>query len=226
MTIVYKIWDCPPFSVKSQLFYLPGVASEGGFTVGGAKIATREPGGFAMLEIVPAFRDETGNPFYSWLMSKTNGEILRLRLAPTPQIATGQMLRGLDPLPHNTTHDFANIGGIRGNIKLRFASVALEGTTTVTINMAAIGRILKPGHLIGHAYDCYLIDEILYSTSNVATLTIKGAFKRDIAVNDEALLLPYFTGQIANGGELRAAYDAANNGGLELGKILLSECII
>lgn len=224
MTITTKVWDVPELSIGKQLFYVPGISTVGGFTVGGARVSTTEQGGFAFLDFQPVMRLEWKRPIMSWLMSKTNGEVLRVRLAPTPQVMTGELIRGTGT-PFGGIYQF-NLQRWKGDIQSRFTTVALKGTSTITVDMGDFGQVLQAGHVIGHAYDCYMIDEIAYDTSNVATLTIKPPLRRNVAVNDPALFRPYFTGAVMNADEVRNMYDAGDNGFNAVGKITLGEVIL
>lgn len=213
MSIDYKVWTLPPFPVSTQIFHVPGGIAQGGLTSGGARISSPEPGGFAILEIKPSLNvDEWTAPLASWLISKTNGAILRTRLARTPQVASprvftgGEKFNGADLV---TTH----IG------------TALQGTTLITIDTTYLGQMLRAGHVIGHEFDCYLIDEITYS-ANTAQLRITPPLRRNVYHGHTMLLRPWFTGSIANPGDLKNAYDASMAGHIQLENIILNEVII
>lgn len=208
MTITPKVWDFPALPISKQVFHVPGMAYEGGFTSGGARIVSPQPGGFGMLEVQPSWHfDEYANPHQSWLMSKTNGEILRIRLATTPQVSIGDNSAGL------------------------FAQAALEGASQVVIDLNGVsnGHFLRAGHVIGHAYDCYMINEIIYQgpgEPNVGIAQITPPLRRAVAFHAPALTRPWFTGYIINGSEFIQTFDAINNGGIQIGKIVLAEAII
>jgi hypothetical protein len=216
MTIDPKIWTLPAIPIMGQLFHVPGAADIGGLTSGGAQIITPEPGGFGVLEIEPSLHtSEWLEPFASWIMSKLNGQILRVRLAPTPQIAWSQRrLNNLSQLWINDT--------VSNDAEAKFTTVALEGTTEVVIDLTPFGRILRPGHVIGHQFNTYLIEEIEY-TGSIATASILTPLRYDIAINDVALLRPYFQGRIGNRDEVRSTYRSADNGHIQMGKIVLNE---
>lgn len=220
MTIDPRVWDFPAIPISKQIFYVPGMVAEGGYTSGGARITSPEPGGFAMLEIQPSWQEEWSTPFSSWLMSKTNGQILRVQLAPTPQVASSAGRSAMRP-------DHMDLPVSQGQFDLvsTFAAASLEGSNQVTIEMDGIGQLLAFGHVIGHAYETYLIDEIEYVGTN-AVATVMPPLRRDIAIGDPALFRPYFTGQIINGGDIRASYDAENRGMVQPGKIILTEVIV
>lgn len=225
MTIEYKTYSFPTFPISKQLFHVPGASVDGGITSGGARIRSPEPGGFSMLEIQPSLQaDEWTYPLSSWLMSKTNGEILRVRLAPTPQIAGVRNI--LDSVPWDSEQPWSNQQNWAGDYSLSYAAAALYGTTTVKIDMSDVGEILQVGHVIGHSYDTYKVDEIEYDENSVATITIKPPLRRNVDDGDDAFLRPWFTGLITNPDEVRTTYDAENNGFIQMGKIILSEVVI
>lgn len=225
MTVDPKIWEFPTFPISNQLFHSPGQALAGGFTSGGAQIISPEPGGFAMLEIQPSLQvNEWAYPAASWLMSKGNGAILRVRLAPTPQVAWSNRRYGASVL-WDTGLLWSNNEAWEGDFSAVFAAATLEGATQVTIDLTGVGQVLQFGHVIGHGNNTYLIDEIEYD-GDIATATINPPARRNIAVNDAAHLRPWFVGRIGNISEVRAAYSASDNGHVQLGKIILNEAII
>jgi hypothetical protein len=217
MTI--KVYEFPSFRIERQLFHVPGAGYDGGLTSGGAQFITPEPGGFGVLEIAPAVIDtEWVDPAASWIMSKVNGQVFRVRLAASPQIAFSKSRHNhLDHLWVN--EDMPSDAAAQ----VQFATSSLQGSVVVQVYMPQFGRILRPGHVIGHAYDTYLIDEVSYS-GPIATLTVSPPLRRRVGAGDTALLRPWFTGRISNGAEIRAAYD--NLGHVKPGNIVLHEAIL
>ncbi|WP_305096484.1 hypothetical protein [Croceibacterium aestuarii] len=213
-----KIYQFPMFRVESQLFHVPGAGYDGGLTAGGAQFITPEPGGFGVLEIMPAIIDtEWIDPAASWLMSKIDGQVMRVRLAASPQIAWSLKRN------NQLDWDWVNPVGPRTEAVSTFTATALKGETAVAVDISELGRLLRPGHVIGHAFDCYLVDEIEYAGS-VANIVVKPPLRRDIAVNDECLFTPWFTGRISNGADIRAAYN--NLGHVKPGNIVLHEAVL
>jgi hypothetical protein len=90
--------------------------------------------------------------------------------------------------------------------------------------LAGIGPILQPGHVIGHSYETYMIDEVTY-VGTIATLRVKPPLRRNVAINDPAYFRSFFTGQIANGSEIIQTYDAELVGNMQMPKIVLSEVV-
>lgn len=230
MTITHKVWNFPTFPISKQLFRVPGFAASGGFTSGGARITSPEPGGFAMLDVQPSWQTgEWEYPLSSWLMSKTNGEILRFRLAPTPQIATAKLVAGLGvpwaaPSPINQS-PWSNLQNWSGDLTAAYSAPSLAGSNVLFVDTTAFGPILRPGHVIGHGFQTHLIDEITYA-GTVASITVKPPLRQNVATNDPVLFRPYFTGMITNPGDMIATYDAENNGNIQIGQITLAEVVL
>lgn len=213
-----KIYQFPTFRIQTQLFHVPGRGYDGGLTAGGAQFITPEPGGFAVLEIAPSLSDtEWLNPAASWLMSKINGQVLRVRLAKSPQIAWS-LTRN-----NHLDYDLLNRAGADSDAATTFIASALKGEVTVKIDISQLGKMIRPGHVIGHAFDCYLVDDVEYA-GDVATITVTPPCRRGIHAGDRCLLTPWFTGRISNGADIRAAYN--NMGHVKLGNIVLHEAVL
>lgn len=218
-----KIYQFPTFRIERQLFHTPGAGYDGGLTAGGAQFITPEPGGFGVLEIAPSLIDtEWDAPLASWIMSKISGQIFRARLAPSPQIAYSKK-RGMMAVPWDNGQSWSNQEDWDGDFTGAYSEAALKGSLVVKFDLTGVGPIVSPGHVIGHDYDCYLIDEISY-VGNIATATVTSPLRRDFAVGDNCYLRPWFTGRIANGGEIRDAYN--NLGHVKPGNIVLQEAIV
>lgn len=234
MAIDYKIWNFPDIKISKQLFHVPGMAVEGGLTVGGARIMSPEPGGRAVLEIEPSLQvDEWTAPMSSWLMSKINGAIFRVRLAQTPQIASAR-LTGTYPTgvywaaegnflaaPWDNGQPW-QADSEADNLATLFTSPALEGTTVVRIDMALFGPILKQGHVIGHMDHCYMVDDISYANGE-ARVVITPPLCKDVLPGDLCEFRPWFLGSIINGEQIRMTYDAEQVGYIKPGKIIFGQ---
>lgn len=229
MTINYKVWNFPTFSISAQVFRVPGISADGGYTLGGVRISSPEPGGFGVIEVQPSLQTgEWDYPLASWLMSKTNGEILRFRLAPTPQVSSARAIRATQPWNAEgifSIQPWNNLENWTGDFTAVYSAVALKGSNQLTLDLDGIGPVLQPGHVIGHAYDCYIIDEVSYA-GTIATVTVKPPLCRNVAINDTVYFRPYFTGQISNGSEVVKMYDAEMNGHIEPAKLVLSQVIL
>lgn len=219
-----EIFDFPGVPISKQLFHVPGAAIEGGFTSGAVRIISPEPGGRSILELQPSFQvSEREYPFMSWLMSKGNGEVFKVRLAPTPQVLSAQG----NVVTWDNDILWSNFQPWAGDISTIFAAVALEGSNVAVLNMTGLGDIVKPGHVIGHANACYMIDKVTFDEdAQTSTIVVKPPLRSNIEINDIALFRPFFTGTIANIGEVRATYDSENVGNIQTGKIIFSEAIV
>ena len=227
MAIEYKIWDFPSIPIGPQLFHVPGMAAEGGLTAGGVRMLSPEPGGRAVLELQPAMQfGEWQKPFSSWIMSKINGQIFRVRLAATPQVITSASMRGPSQMLGSVPDPYSDQLPAKGDLYGRFTAIALEGSNIVKIDMKPFGSILSFGHVIGHGDHCYLVDDISYDANWIATITVTPPIRKPIAADDVVNFRPFFLGSISNGAEIRRAYDPANRGAIQLEKIVFAEVII
>lgn len=218
-----KIYQFPTFRIETQLFHTPGAGYDGGLTSGGAQFITPEPGGFGVLEMTPSLIDtEWTAPLASWFMSKVGGQVFRVRLAPSPQVAYSRM-RGMVAVPWDNGQSWSNQEDWDGDFTGTYSAAALQGSLTVQFDLTGVGPIVSPGHVIGHDYDCYLIDEITYA-GNIGTATVTTPLRRDFAVGDNCYLRPWFTGRISNGSDIRSAYN--NLGHVKPGNIVLHEAIV
>lgn len=233
MTIAHKVYDFPNIPVKSQLFHVPGAAYDGGYTSGGARILSPEPGGRAVLESQIAFQvNEWNAPIASWLMSKINGEIFRVKLTKTPQLIKSSVFGltsgagvpwAVEGLYSQLTWDNDQLWS--NDFALPVASGALEGETLVSIDTLTFGEIFKLGHVIGIHDNSYMISDIEYD-GTIANITVSPPLRKNVNDYDIVLIEPYFTGNIANGAEIRTMYEASNVGHIQLNRIIFQEVVI
>lgn len=234
MAITYKIWDFPTLNIRSQLFYAPGAAFDGGFTGGSARFLSPEPGGRAFLETELSLQtNEWETPLSSWLMSKTNGEIFRIQLVKTPQLVSNAAL-GIIPsgsVPWSNEGQYPenqwdnNENWSLDDVFMTASTDALNGETILIVDTSLFGPVLRHGHVIGHNDNSYVIDDIEYD-ENIATITVKPPLRDDVSTDDFIMLRPYFLGNIANGSEIRTGYEASNNGHIQLSRIIFGEVIL
>ena len=218
-----KVYQFPTFKIEKQLFHAPGAGYDGGLTSGGAQFITPEPGGFAVLEIEPSIIDtEWDAPLASWVMSKIGGQVFRVRLAPSPQIAYSRK-RGMMAVPWDNGETWSNQENWDGDFTATYAAPALKGAVVISFDLTGVGPIVGPGHVVGHGSETYLIDEISYA-GNIATATIMPPLRRNVAAGDNCYLRPWFTGRISNGANIRAAYD--HLGHVKPGNIILQEAVL
>lgn len=241
MSLSYKIWDFPSVPIQEQLFYVPGAMFDGGFTSGGARISSPEPAGRSRLELKIAFQvREWQFPFSSWLMSKTNGQIFRIQLTKTPQLLSPLALLGLpvgNPIGNKSSIPWATEGfyaqGPWDNAQnwlddgagIGTNSSALEGTNIIYLNMGTFAHVLTHGHVIGNGDYSYIVDDIDYN-GNIAKVTISPPLRKNVAANDVFFIKPYFLGQISNGDEVKATYQASNVGHIQPNRIVFEEIIL
>jgi hypothetical protein len=218
-----KIYPFPTFRVETQLFHSPGAGYDGGLTSGGAQFITPEPGGFSVLEIAPALIDtEWDSPLASWIMSKISGQVFRVRLAPSPQIAFSRQ-RGMIAVPWSNGQAWSNQENWDGDFTATYAAASLKGSVTMSFDLTGVGPIVMPGHVVGHKGETYLIDEISYA-GDVGTAIVTPPLCRDIAAGENCYLRPWFTGRISNGADIRAAYNSM--GHVKPGNIILQQAIV
>jgi len=230
MTIAHKVFYFPQLTIESQLFHVPGAYADGGLTSGGARMFSPEPGGRGVLEVTPSLQvREWETPFASWIMSKTNGEIFKVQMTQTPQIANVSGFKypfnrsGVpwnNNQPWNNGKNWNNDGGY-----VIASNVALEGSIMLTLNTGTLGEILRVGHVIGIGNSAHIIDDIEYDGST-AELKIKPPLRKNVAIDEFIFLRPYFTGMISNGSEIRNSYDASNVGQIRLNRIIFDEVIL
>lgn len=207
--IIYDWPDALGFS--GQMFRVPGMAKDGGITAGGARVMSPEPGGFGRLDIRPQLAvGEYAAPWASWIASKTNGQIMKIRLAVTPQIATAK--------PDGSGQEITIA-------PRNFATSALAGSTLLFVDCEDIGQIIKPGHVIGHSIHTYLVDEVVYDGDDLAELTVTPPLRKDVSTADLVYFRPYFCGYISNGDDLDPVYDRAMNGNYEFPNLKFMEVI-
>ena len=221
-----KIHEFPTVSISKQLFHVPGAAVEGGYTAGSVRIVSPEPGGRGILEVQMALRDEWGNPWASWIMSKTNGQVFRIKLTKTPQIITARSLLAPAFTAWPRDEEQWQAPDLSTDINTVFTLGALEGSNVVVIDVGPIGPILKHGHLIGHGDQTYLVDDIEYVSETRARVTVTPPLRKNIVAGQTCMFRPYFLGTISNGGEIITTYDAEQRGHIQVNKIVFSEVIL
>ena len=212
--------------VSGQLFHVPGAAVEGGFTAGSVRIMSPEPGGRSVLEVQLALRDEWQAPRMSWLMSKTNGQAFRVRLTKTPQLITSNSLLAPAFNAWPRDEDQWHAPTLKNDLQTVFVTNALEGSNVVVIDIAPIGPIVQPGHVIGHRDHTYMCDDVEYISATRARITVTPPLRKNVSTGDTCLFTPWFLGTISNGSEITTLYESAQRGHLQPGKIVFSEMIL
>lgn len=243
MAITIEVLDFPNLPIRSQLYYAGGSTYDGGFSTGGVRIGSPEPGGRSFLEIQLSLQvNEWNDPLVSWLMSKTNGDVFRVRLTNTPQVCPivkspwhNKGFAGFN-LPWDNDQNWDNNEPWDDDYVLDVTNSPLAGTTGpihvlngTTSEGAPFGQVLKIGHVISFDGDtAYMVDKIQYNDAGTEfDIWVNPPLRRSLSADSAFLLLqPFFVGNITNGEEFRAAYEASNAGYIQPGRILLSEVIV
>lgn len=229
------IYDWPSsVSPSAQLFYAGGQMQDGGFTSSGARVGYPEPGGRSFLDLEFSYqRNESPDTLVSWLMSKiANGNLFRVTIAQTPQIlndddlglsgaSTNGRLWAAEGVVPARTWDNENLWAFEpGSVA---GAAALEGTTTLTVDMGSLPAALKVGHVIGIADTAYLVDDLEWD-GTLATITVDPPLRVDISADDFITFRPKMICFATNPENFRANYRPPNN--ILPGSIRMSEAIL
>lgn len=237
MTLSYTVYDWPNTILPArQLFFAGGQAFEGGFTSGGARILAPEPGGRSFLDVefdyqLAALRD----PMVSWACSKiANGNIFRVPIARSPQIISAADL-GLSVGTLETTGlpwaaEGLNSEGPWDNdqnwsfeVGALVDATALEGATSVSIDIGSLTAALKPGHVIGIGDVPYLVADIEWD-GTAATVTIDPPLRADVAADDYVTFRPKMLCVAESPDSFRGLYEPADL--IRLGSVRFIEAIL
>ena len=220
MSLSYKIYDFPLIWRGKQLFHAGGQAFEGGFTSGGARVLTPEPGGRGILNMEFAVQQNCpADPIVSWLSSMiANGNIFRIPISFTPQLvklpdlglsgSDGEGLpwaaSGLSPeVPWSNGQNWAY------DVFAGAASTALAGTVTLDLDFGTLPPVLRHGHLIGHDDVTYLVENIEYDGS-IATITVNPPLRNTVARGDLITFRPKMLATARNPDSFRGLYEPAD----------------
>lgn len=218
--ITPTILDWPSAIVPAgQMFYAGGQSVDGGFTTGGTLIAAPEAGGRAMLQAqFSAFGGWGGRVnarLISWLFSKiANQTIWRFPIARSPQLVSAMDL-GLDPaldddgIPWDNDQPFDNGFNWLFEPAVEVTVAALEGSTSITLDLTAYGDVLQYGHLIGHHGRAYHVDEIDYPGDGAATLTVSPPLREDVGIGDLITFRPTMLCTVQDPSAFRAMFAPA-----------------
>lgn len=234
MSLSYKVYDWPPLIRSRQFFHAGGQAFEGGFTSGGARVMTPEPGGRGILNIEfnLQLRDMKANPIVSWIGTMiANGNIFRIPIGCTPQLVKALDLGlsvGGDELPWAADGMMPEAPWDNGqnwafDILADAASTALAGTTTLKLDMGDLLPGLRHGHLIGHEDVTYLIEDIEYEGS-IATITVNPPLRKNVSQGDVITFRPKMLGIARNPEAFRSLYEPSNL--IRLGSVEFVEALI
>lgn len=223
-------WTVRP---RDQLFHVPGQATEGGFTVGGARTLSPEVGGRAVLKWTfdtQREQSEAGR-LYSWLISKvSNGSVFRLPVGNSKQLASAEALGIAAPagansrgLPWEGDILWSNGQGWEFDPGVMTVGTALEGSTVLTVNFGTLLPGLWHGHVIGIAGRAYKVDDIEYDGS-IATITVTPPLRADVAAGDFVTFRPKMYGVCVDPSSFEALFDVGI--WIRPGSITFAEAII
>lgn len=233
MSLSYKIYDFPPIWRGKQLFHAGGQAYEGGFTSGGARALSPEPGGRGILNIeFTAQQNAPADPIVSWLCSMiANGNIFRIPISFTPQLVKFPDL-GLigagDGLPWAAVGTapegpWDNGQNWASDILAEASATSLAGTVTLSVDLGTLPPALRHGHLIGHDDVTYLVEDIEYVDS-VAAITVNPPLRNTVAQGDLITFRPKMLAIARNPDSFRGLYEPADI--IRLGSVEFVEALI
>jgi hypothetical protein len=246
MTISPTIYDWPSVVPVRQLFHAGGQAVEGGYTSGGVRVLSPEPGGFSWLEVEFGYQqDGETDSLISWLMSKiANGNVFRIPIRRSPQLVPAKALgidiaeydplrrfgltetitpSELDGLPWGNGQSWSNGQPWQFNPLALAAGASLAGTTTLTVDMGELANGLRHGHVIGHKDVAYLVDDVSYAGS-IATVTVDPQLRKDVASGDLIRFRPKATFSAINPEAFRGLYEPGDL--IALGSARFGEAIV
>ena len=235
MSVSVKVYDWPNVIPSKQLFFSGGQAFEGGFTSGGAKILTPEPGGRSFLSVEFGYQKHgSTDTSISWLCSKiANGSIFRVPIVKTPQLVSLPDL-GITGAPELAGVPWAAEGLIPAHpwdngqnwayeVGALAASIALEGAVTLTLDMGDLEPALRHGHVIGHGDVPYLVDDIEYD-GQIATITVDPPLRADLSAGSYITFRPTMLCVADNPENFRGLYEPADL--IKLGSARFIEAIV
>jgi len=233
MSLSHRVYDWPPLRIRRSLFFAGGQAFEGGFTSGGAKILTPEPGGRSFLDL--DFAVQKGrDPLISWAMSKiANGNIFRVPIRCSPQVISASDLgvnvsNASDGVPWAAeglipAHSWDNGQNWAYEIGAVAQAAALEGTTSIVVDMGDLEPALRPGHVIGIGDTPHLVADIEWDES-VATIEIDPPLRADLSSGAYITFRPTMLCVAENPESFRGLYGASSL--VELGSVRFIEAIV
>lgn len=234
MSLSYKVYDFPLIWRGKQLFHAGGQAFDGGFTSGGARVLTPEPGGRGILsmEFTPQ-QNAPADPIVSWLSTMiANGNIFRIPISFTPQVVPlpelglgGKNDVGLPWAASGLTPEvpWSNGQNWAYDVFAGAAATGLAGAVVIKLDMGSLPPALRHGHLIGHEDVTYLVEDIEYDGS-IATLTVNPPLRKDVAQGDLITFRPKMLAVARNPDSFRGLYEPADI--IRLGSVEFVEALI
>lgn len=224
MTFVPVIYDwraslCPVF----QPVRAGGAAVGGGLTLGGAAIGDPEPGGRLEVQMsFPAFwTGQQATRDVSWTLSRLMGwSVWRIRLAASAQLVPRADIFGTAAenllVPVRSPADAGAPDSV-WDPRVAVVAVAAIGAAQAVIDLAELGDVLQPGHVIGFRsgdFDfAHVVQDVTYDAGE-ATVTISPPLRRALTTSDWCYLRPAFLGVCTNAEAAVAAVPMRNLMGL------------
>jgi hypothetical protein len=213
--ITPAVYDWPGSIVPfTQVFYTGGGAQDGGLTVGGALSRTPEVGGRAVLEAsFNAFGGASDPRLLSWLFSKiSNGNVFRVPIARSAQLVSAADL-GLgaaldrDGVPWDNGEPWDNGMNWAFDPVAEVDVGAAAGAIGATLDLSGLDdEALQPGHLIGHAGRCYVLDTIEYAGGGTADITVSPPWRVAVVAGDLITLRPSMLATVQDPKSFRAPF--------------------
>lgn len=219
MSLSYNVYDFPPILRGKQLFHAGGQAFDGGFTSGGARVLTPEPGGRGILNMEFAIqRNCPADPIVSWICSMiANGNIFRIPISFTPQIvplsdlSVSGLSEGVPWSEAGMTPEgpWENGQNWASDVLVEAVATALAGTVTLVVDFGSLPLVLRLGHLIGHDDVTYLVEDIEYD-GTTATITVNPPLRNTVAQGDLVTFRPKMLAVARNPDSFRGLYEPAD----------------
>jgi hypothetical protein len=154
----------------------------------------RVPGGRNMAKARFAPLGPETLHWYHWLCGVLKGNIFRLPLDKSGQVATSAAMTAAaatyaNGIPFSNEQPFSTGYGFKFSPTGDVVSAVLEGDTTVTLDLARWPGVLTFGKVFGLGYGVYHVQEIEYD-GTVATIVFDPPARRNVLPGELALLRP------------------------------------
>jgi hypothetical protein len=189
---------------------------------------TAVPGGRVQLSMEFNYWHETPDlEAISWLKSKLRGNLFRVPLGLTVQVARNRDL-GLSDwayragIPFDGDVFFDEGVGFAFEPTLETIGTALEGTTTIVIDETRWPGLLRYGKWIGIGFGAYHIADLDRSGSTV-TVEIEPPLRRDVAAGEFVSLRPSLICQARDASSFASMFEPADL--IQPGSLVMTEVI-
>jgi len=209
--------SCAPIN---QVIRAAGTSTQGGMTLGGAMVSYPQAGGrlSVHMEFAP-FASVAANEDASWTISRImNGNIMRVPIYNSVQLVPVAELNGAgltNGIPWSNDQPWGSGENWSWSPFVPVAAVALRGAESFAVDMAAVGRVLRIGHVLGFTYGqidaAHVVMDIEYDAADVATVSIQPSLRRALAVDDQMLFRPRVLATCANAGEVMSTFQSGRH---------------